>query len=43
MGAQQGAQDRVRRAVSGNNQQQESVFSQAELDRIEEIVNSWED
>jgi len=43
MGAQQGAQDRVRRAVSGNNQQQESVFSQAELDRIEEIVNSWVD
>mgnify|MGYP003646537784 FL=1 len=43
MGAQQGAQDRVRRAVSGNNQQQESVFSQDELDRIEEIVNSWVD
>ena len=43
MGAQQGAQDRVRKMVAGKDNQQESVFSQAELDRIEEIVNSWED
>jgi len=42
-GAKQGAQERVKRMVAGNNNQQESVFSQEELDRIEEIVNSWED
>ncbi len=31
------------KATEKKKQQQESVFSQAELDRIEEIVNSWED
>jgi hypothetical protein len=42
-GAKQGAQERVKRMVAGNNNQQESVFSPEELERIEEIVKSWED